>query len=1336
MNVLRRIVQILIVACLYYLTARLGFLMALPPGNVTALWPPSGLALAAILIWGGYAGLGVFLGSFIVNNGSLSGPNAIAVSIAIASGSTLQAWLGAYLLRRFIRPIPPNTSLKVLQATAVVAVTTLVAMSVGVGSLYLGGFSTLQAIPSLAWTWWLGDFVGISVFTTLIVTLNLNLRKQKARQPFLWMLTGIMVGVTLFSFFVIQYSEKNNLDRQLETDTTEIQNALKSSMDREIQSLYAIRSASEIPIIFTRPDFLKFTKPFLEQTQTAINAISWVSFIEAGQLPSFTESMQSQFPGFSTFEKDSNGENIPLGKRTGYFIVSFIEPYESNSVAIGFDIGSNSSRLEAIIRARDTGEASATAPIHLIQETSEQLGILVMVPVYKSGVPLETVEDRQDNIIGLANGVYKIQDLVDKTLKHIHRHDLELYLFDLDTSGEPQLLATFETNPADKTKTVSHLEAGEFYSIRFDQFGRQWLLIAKPGSEYANNFSSWASWIILLGGIVLVSIFLYVTNAQQHTEILQETVFSISEAAHNTNSLTGLYAHIHQEIEKVMYAKNFFIALYSEEAHKLHFVYFIDEMDEWTTEPFDPSNGLTGYVLRTGKSLLCDEKKDAELIASGDYQPVGAPSKIWMGVPLITQNQTIGVMAVQHYTDKQAYTERELRMMEFVSAQVATAITRKRAEDQIYKSEKLNSALIANAPDGIVIMDTDGAFTFGSPSTSRIFGYTTEDALGKTAIEWVHPDDQILIRGKFLELVKDPSKVFSAEYRFLHKNGTYRWLEGTFSNLETETGMKLIVCNFSDITERKKFINLLQQSQANLEAAQATAHLGSWDMNPITGKGYWSKEMFHLFDRDPSQGTPLLPEFMEMILPADRDRLMNAQEQAILHDTPVIIEYCTNHPEKERRYFQATIAAVKDPNGNLVKMSGTVLDITELKRVHRQLESMNRDLEQRVEERTSEVRRSEATYRALFENSNDGIFLIEPTGRGISANQRALEMVGYTLEEYRNMELERNNPFTKSTEQREDGNKKFKAVLKGEYVPLYERTFTAKDGSAVEVEINLSPIRDTQGKIILVQSVVREITERKRAETALRESTDKLRLANIELEKASRLKDEFLASMSHELRTPLAGILGLAESLELNTYGELNEKQLRTIQTIRKSGLHLLELINDILDLSKIVSGKLEVDILPCDVHKICLSSLQLAKGIANQRNQQVSFNISPESIITKADERRLKQMLVNLLSNAVKFTPEGGQIGLDVTGDRDNKVIRFRVWDKGIGIKDEDIEKLFKPFIQLDSRLAREYPGTGLGLSLVLKMAELHGGKVQVESKFGEGSSFTITLPWEQSNI
>ncbi|NTU81461.1 MAG: response regulator, partial [Chloroflexales bacterium] len=245
------------------------------------------------------------------------------------------------------------------------------------------------------------------------------------------------------------------------------------------------------------------------------------------------------------------------------------------------------------------------------------------------------------------------------------------------------------------------------------------------------------------------------------------------------------------------------------------------------------------------------------------------------------------------------------------------------------------------------------------------------------------------------------------------------------------------------------------------------------------------------------------------------------------------------------------------------------------------------------------------------------------------------------------------------------------------------------------------------------------------------ERTADLSRANAELARAARLKDEFLATMSHELRTPLTAILGRAEALQEAIYGPVTPEQVTALHSVAESGQHLLELINDILDLSKIESGRMTLERATLDVDLLGTMSIRMVAQIAQVKRIALSSHFDGQVQRVEADERRLKQILVNLLSNAVKFTPEGGKVGLEVQGNPEQQTVSFTVWDTGIGIAAEDLPRLFQPFVQLDSRLSREYTGTGLGLALVARLAQAHRGSVAVESTPGQGSRFSVTLPW-----
>jgi signal transduction histidine kinase/DNA-binding response OmpR family regulator len=292
---------------------------------------------------------------------------------------------------------------------------------------------------------------------------------------------------------------------------------------------------------------------------------------------------------------------------------------------------------------------------------------------------------------------------------------------------------------------------------------------------------------------------------------------------------------------------------------------------------------------------------------------------------------------------------------------------------------------------------------------------------------------------------------------------------------------------------------------------------------------------------------------------------------------------------------------------------------------------------------------------------------------------------------------------------------------------------TSRDEQLTEEDIEIAREVADQVAVAVQQALLHQQIREHAAklEERVRERTAELNQANKKLIRASRLKDDFLANMSHELRTPLNAILGLSEALEEGTYGPLSARQTRSVRTIYESGQHLLLLINDILDISKSVADKLELDFEPVSVVSLCEAALRMVRQEAQKKGIKVNSSFDTSLRMIEADERRLKQILVNLLSNAVKFTPEGREIGLEVVGDTANKLVQFTVWDKGVGISKEQMADLFEPFVQLDNSLTRQQTGTGLGLVMALRLTELHNGTLAVESEVGVGSRFVVSLPW-----
>jgi signal transduction histidine kinase len=274
-----------------------------------------------------------------------------------------------------------------------------------------------------------------------------------------------------------------------------------------------------------------------------------------------------------------------------------------------------------------------------------------------------------------------------------------------------------------------------------------------------------------------------------------------------------------------------------------------------------------------------------------------------------------------------------------------------------------------------------------------------------------------------------------------------------------------------------------------------------------------------------------------------------------------------------------------------------------------------------------------------------------------------------------------------------------------------------KDGSEFAAEISLSPIETPDGT--LVTAAIRDVTDRKR------DMEDQ----NRRMQEANRLKSEFLANMSHELRTPLNAIIGFAKLLHAGKAGPMSETQMEYMGDILNSSRHLLQLINDVLDLAKIESGRIEIHVEQVELAKVASEVKDILRGLAAEKRIQLSVEVSEQPATVVVDQRMLKQVLYNYLSNAIKFTPEAGRVSMRIGPGRDD-TFRIDVQDTGIGIKPDDMGRLFVEFQQLDSSTAKRYPGTGLGLALTKRIVEAQGGTVAVTSALGQGSTFSAVLP------
>ena len=395
----------------------------------------------------------------------------------------------------------------------------------------------------------------------------------------------------------------------------------------------------------------------------------------------------------------------------------------------------------------------------------------------------------------------------------------------------------------------------------------------------------------------------------------------------------------------------------------------------------------------------------------------------------------------------------------------------------------------------------------------------------------------------------------------------------------------------------------------------------------------------------------------------------------------------------------------------------------------REFQAVIQDITQRKQSEQA-LRASEEKYRSLVDHIPDVVWTAAADGNLIYISGNVGKVMCYSPEALLGgqMWLNRIHP--------ED------AELVGQ---AYQRLFSAgekfdveyrlrrRDGEWIWVHNRAFNTRPNGGNLC-ADGIFLDITQRRQAEAAAQRAKDAAEMANV-------AKSQFLANMSHELRTPLNAIIGFSEILTDKTFGELNDRQLKYSHNILNSGRHLLQLINDILDLAKVEAGRMELRCHSFTVAKALTEVHTIVKAMANKKNIALTFEVAPELPALLADEPKFKQIMYNLLSNAIKFTPDGGQVLVtairqSATGaDAAPEFLRVAVQDTGIGIKASDQERVFHEFEQVDSSYGRQQQGTGLGLTLTQKLVEMHGGLIWVESEGveGKGSTFTFLLPYPQ---
>ncbi|MBI5801816.1 MAG: CHASE domain-containing protein [Verrucomicrobia bacterium] len=579
MRELRRILtgttpgQVLLVALAYYAAGRLGLLLAVPPGYATAVWPPSGLALAGMLHFGYRAWPGVWLGSFCVNStlaGAAADPAAQWSSTAIAAviglGAAAQAVAGSWLVRTWVGYPAALTDVVIhpelirvrrwVSYSGALAregevfrfmvlagpASCLIGSTWGVGVLTLNGLMPWANAPFNWLTWWVGDTIGVLIFTPLVMMFTSEpaaLWRQRRRTVLVPLVVTFVLSVVLFS-----YSRRWEQERQqaaFAQRAAAISYSLAERMTGYLEVLYAVERFYESSPEVSREQFHTFVKRALARFP-GIRALEWIPRVAAADRAATEEAARVVFPQFQFTEQSPGGSLVRAGERAEYFPVLFVEPLEGNENPVGFDIGSETMRREALHRARDTGRVTVTERIGLVLGPGRPAGVLVLLPVYERGFTagqLTTVAVRREKLRGYVLGVFTFSEMVRSSLLGLSRDGLALGLWDLDAGvGKRELFATQPLDvPQHGVDGLNWLN-GHSWTSRHKVGGRTWLLEIRSTQAFLAHSRGWQSWVVLAGSLLftsLLGILLLVTTGR--TVTIEAIVEERTSALNRTNAL-------------------------------------------------------------------------------------------------------------------------------------------------------------------------------------------------------------------------------------------------------------------------------------------------------------------------------------------------------------------------------------------------------------------------------------------------------------------------------------------------------------------------------------------------------------------------------------------------------------------------------------------------------------------------------------------------------------------------------------------------------------------------------------------------------------------------------
>ncbi len=1110
--------------------------------------------------------------------------------------------------------------------------------------------------------------------------MELDLSKKTAIRRPSWIpyyALGLVLAIALLATYCVAITADAKDRLRFENAVVTVDDEIEKRLDTYIALLRAGSGLFAASDRVSSDEFRAFVDALqLRQRYPGIQGIGFSARVTPEEKQALIANMRSQ--GIENFTIK------PDYKRPEYHAITYIEPLDRrNQVAIGYDMSTEPERRAAMERAAATGTPAATGRITLVQEIDarKQAGFLICVPIYRKGVSLNTVAERQAALEGFVYGAFRAGDLMEAILSSQKNSAVDLEIYD----GTVESPSARVYSSRHQNASAASTERPRFRVVKtLDVAGRPWRIAftSRPELDRGSDLRLLPYiWLIALPAAAasfgVTRSFLRARHAaRRSTAALRQSRKALRESE--------------SRLKQVVDANIIGVVLAEEQGQ------IVEANDAFLNMlGYDRQDLLAGKLnfisLTPPEYRALDEQAREEMKRSGSHKPFekeyirkdGTRVPVLVGTAHLGGAEKLGVGFLLDLSEQ------------------------KRAKESLQRSEIRFRTSIEQSPLSTQILSPDGRTVQVNKAWEELWGMTKEQ-LGDRNILF---DEQLAAKGVMPYIKKAfageaaaiPPILYESEPNSSSSSPSRRWVQSRIYPVKDEAdNIREVVILHEDITARKqaedRFRRLFDSNSIGVAFWRGNGCIFDANDAFLELAGYTRAEFAATGGLSWKALTP--PEYEAVVFEAiARARAAGVSE--------ICEKECLRRTgDRISVVFRVALLDESQTEGVFF-----LLDITERKKAEQALKT------------------SEERFRKLAEKVRvipweaDAI-----TWRYLYVGPQAVQILGYPLEEWyaENFWISHLHP--------EDRDRAIAFYTDAAAHPQdceYEYRMLAADGQVVWVCDIVSAVRDEKG-LKLWRGITLDVTERKRVEAERIQLLRRERTAREQAEAANRLKDEFLATLSHELRTPLTATIGWTTLLKHQKFDEATTA--RALDTIDRNTKALSQLIDELLDVSRIVTGKFRLEMVAVELPAIIEAAIEAVRSAAEAKNIQIHTCLDLQVGLVSGDMTRLQQIVWNLLSNAIKFTPKGGHVSIGL--DRNHSNARIIVSDTGQGISAEFLPHIFERFRQADSAMTRTHGGLGLGLAIVRHLVELHGGSICAES-LGEdrGATFAVELPLLDEN-